>query len=65
MSVHPGQFHQPARVGGGQFQRHVAGDAGDAANVQLAGRGHRQQQGDGIVLAGIAIDDDGARCHMG
>ena len=61
----PRQFHQPARIGGGQLQRYVAGDAGDAADIELVRRGHGHQQGDGIVLAGVGVDDDGAGGHGG
>ena len=40
-----------------EFQRHVAGNGGDADDLQL-GAAERQQYGDGIVLAGVRVDDD-------
>jgi len=42
-----------------QRQRHVAGDRGDADELQLFAGGKRQQDRQGVVLAGIAVEDDG------
>ena len=53
----------PARIALGQRQRDIAGYGRDAQKVELFRRGEGQQQGDGVVLAGVAIDDQRARAH--
>ena len=53
----------PARVVLGQRQRHVAGDVGDAQEVERFGRPHRHQYGDRVVLSGAVVDDRRARGH--
>ena len=52
-----GQFADFARVLFGQRQRHVARHRGNAQHLQFRAR-QRQKNGDGIVLAGIGVDDD-------
>jgi hypothetical protein len=58
------QFADDAGVALGQRQRHVAGHRDDAEHLQLRRRGQRQQDGYGVVLAGIGVDDDRAG-HQG
>ena len=58
-----GEFADLARVLLGQRQRHVAGDGGDAEHLELRA-GERQQDGDGVVLAGVGVDDDLARAGI-
>ena len=48
-----GQLADAARILFGQRHRHIAGDGRDADDLQLLRAGQRQQDGDGIVLAGI------------
>ena len=58
LDVRPaGEFADLAGVLLGQLQRHVAGDGCDAEHLQF-GAAERQQDGDGVVLAGIGVDDD-------
>src|SRR5258708_954068 len=58
----PGELDEAQRVLGGEIDRHIAGDSGDAEEVETLGLGEGEQDGDGVVLAGIGIDDDlGAR----
>jgi hypothetical protein len=52
------QFADDAGVALGQRQRHGAGHRDDAEHLQLGRRGQRQQDGDGVVLTGIGVDDD-------
>ncbi len=52
-----GQFANLQRIRLRLRQRHVAGDRGDRQNFEFIAR-QRQQDGDGIVLAEIAVDDD-------
>ena len=44
-----------------QFERHVAAHRRDPENFHILGRREREQQRDGVVLPGIAVDDDLAR----
>ena len=53
----------PACIALGQRQRDIAGNGRNAQKVELFRRGEGQQQGDGVVLAGVAIDDQRARAH--
>lgn len=53
----PGQFADLARVQRGQVERNIAGDAGDAENLQLR-RGERQQDRHRVVLPRVGVDDD-------
>ena len=59
------QIPDPARVVLGPGQRHVAGDGGDAEQVEFLGAREGEQQGDGVVLAGVAIDDQRSCAHGG
>ena len=59
-----GEFAHLARILLGQRQRHVAGDHGDREHVQLVRRAERQQDGERIVMTGVAVDDDGAGGHL-
>ena len=45
------------------FDRNVSGDGGDTENIDdiRQGQGHEERQR--IVLAGIAVEDDGKRFH--
>ena len=52
------QFANLARVDFGERQRHVSRHRRNAQNLEFR-RGERQQYGNGIVLAGVRIDDDG------
>ena len=52
------QLADHARVAAGQLQRNIAGDGRDAEHLDL-GACEGQQDGDGVVLAGIGVDDDG------
>ena len=52
-----GQLADLARVLLGQLQRHVAGDGGDPQHLEL-GAGQRQQDGEGVVLPRVGVDDD-------
>jgi hypothetical protein len=61
----PGELADLARVLLGQRQRHVAGDHGEREQVQLVRRAERQQDGERVVMAGVAVDDDGAGRHPG
>ena len=58
-----GQLANASRVGLGEGQGHVAGDGRDTQHVELNRRGEGEQERHGIVVAGVAIDDDGARRH--
>ncbi len=55
-----GQFDEGAGVARSRGERHVAGDRHQAQHLEL-GRGQCQQDGDGVVDAGIGVDDDRAR----
>jgi hypothetical protein len=39
-------------------ERHVPGDGGDAENLELLLRGKREENGNGVVLSRIAVEDD-------
>ena len=45
------QIPDPAGIVLGPGQRHVARDGGDAEQIEFFGRGEREQEGDGVVLA--------------
>ena len=53
-----GQLGHHERIASGQFERNIAGHRRNAEDIQLLGRCQRQQQRNGVVLAGICIDDD-------
>jgi hypothetical protein len=55
----PGDLPDDAGVARRQVRRDVAPDGGDGQKVQPVPRGEGQQQGYGVVDAGIAIDDEG------
>ena len=59
-----GQRQDLPRVALGPRQRHVAGDRGDRQDLDLVGRAQRQQDGDGVVLAGVAVEDDLVQGHV-
>ncbi len=42
----------------GERERNIAGNGRYPEDVELVRRSHRQQQADGIVLPGIAVEDD-------
>ncbi len=54
----PGQFQQLARIVQRVMQGHIAGDGDDPDDLQVLRRGASQQQRQGIVLAGVGIDND-------
>ena len=56
------QANQLAGIDDGVVQRHVAGNDGQAQNLDLR-RGERHQDGGGVIDAGIRIDDDLMRFH--
>ena len=41
-----------------QLQRNISSDSSQTQNIQLCGRGHRQQQVNYVVLAGITINNN-------
>ena len=53
-----GELDHLQRVLGVLGEPDIAGDDDDGEDVELFGRGERQQDGDGVVLAGVRIDDD-------
>ena len=53
-----GEFDDLQRVAGVLHQADVAGDRDDAEDVEILGRGEREEDGDGVVLAGVGVDDD-------
>ena len=53
-------FADLAGILGRQRQGHVSGDGCDAEYLQF-GAGEGQQDGNGVVLAGVGVDDDRAR----
>ena len=57
----PGQFADLARIQLRQRQRHIAGNGGDAQNLDFRA-GQRQQDGHGVILPRIGVDDD-LLCH--
>ena len=58
-----GQVPDTPRVALRPVEGHVAGDGGDPQQVERIGRRHGQEKGHGIVLAGVAIDDQRTRGH--
>ena len=57
------QIPDPAGIVLGPGQRHVARDGGDAEQIEFFGRGEREQEGDGVVLARVAVDDQRSCTH--
>ena len=53
-----------AGVALGAGQRDVAGDRGEGQDLDLVGRGQGQEDRDGVVLAGVAVEDDAVRRHL-
>ena len=51
------QFTDDPAVLLGELQRHIARNRRDPQNLQL-GTGQRQEDGKGIVLPGVSVDDD-------
>ena len=64
MSRAAGQRQDLPRVARGPRQRHVAGDGGQRQDLDLVRRRQCQQDGDRVVLAGIAVEDDPVRGHL-
>ena len=58
-----GDQAQDAGVAGRQLGVDVAGHRGDPDQVEDVGGGEGEEQGDGVVDAGIAIDDEGGSGH--
>ena len=56
------QFNTEAAFALGPVAGDVAGDGGDGQHLQL-GRGEGQQQGHGVIHAGVAVDDQGQARH--
>ncbi len=46
------------RIAGVLGQRDVAGHRDDAEDIEIGGRGERHEDGDGIVLARVGVDND-------
>jgi len=55
----PGHIEDPKRVGGAEVNLDIAGDRGDGLHRYFR-RGESQQDGEGIVDAGIGIDENGS-----
>ena len=55
-----GQFTNPARIALGLSQGQISCDRDQAEDLQFLGCRQRQQDRDGIVEAGVGIDDDPA-----
>ncbi len=51
------------RIGRGSVEADVSGHRRDAEDVQFLRRGQREENRDGVVDAGVAVDDDGAPVH--
>ena len=58
-----GELADHARVALREIDAGIAGYHGDAEDLQGVGRGEGQQQGDRVVLTGIAIHDDSPSGH--
>ena len=56
-----GQFADLAGVLLGELQGDIAGDGGDSQHLEF-GTCQRQQDGDGVVLSRVGVDDDLLRC---
>ena len=52
------------RVAGGARQWDVAGDGGDGDDLDLLRRAQRQEDRQGVVLAGVAVEDDLVLGHI-
>ena len=48
-----------AGVGLGEVEGDVAGDGGDGEKVEFGRGGDREQDGDGVIDTGVAVDDQG------
>ena len=56
----PGQLDDAPGVADDAVERHVAGDGRDGQDLELVRARQRHEQGHGVVLARIAVDDDAA-----
>ena len=59
----PGQFDDAQCVRRGQIDADIAGDRGDAAQIEPIACGEREQDRDRVILARIGVDDDGFSRH--
>ena len=59
------QFTHDPRVLFSQWERYIARHRGDPQNVNFLRRRERQKDRNRVVLAGVSVDDDFARCHVG
>ena len=60
--VDPGEIEQRQRVGGAAGGIRVAGDRRDADDLDR-GLGEKVREGEGVVDAGVAVDEDRAAAH--
>ena len=56
----PAQRAEEAGVAPGDLQGHVAGDGGDPGELDLLGGGERHRDGERVVAAGVAVEEDAA-----
>ena len=54
----PRQIADDARISRGQIERHIARHGHDAQHVEVFRAGQGQKDRDGVILAGIGVDDD-------
>ena len=59
-----GEFDDAAGVGGGLRDRDVAGDGGDHGHGETVGQSEGEEDGDGVVLAGVGVDDQGLHAGL-
>jgi hypothetical protein len=52
-----GNLTQDAGVAGGERGADIAGDGGDPQDVQPLGRREGEEEGDGVIDAGVTVDD--------
>ena len=57
----PGQLDDLQRIPRVLGEADIAGDGDDAEHLKLLGRRERKEKRDGVVLAGIGVDDDLSR----
>jgi hypothetical protein len=53
------EFHQRQGVGHRALEGDVPGDRSDGPDLELVWRCQGRQDGDGVVLTGVGVDDDG------
>jgi hypothetical protein len=58
------QLADNKRISGRKRQRYIPRNGSDSQNLDLVRAGQCQQYGDGVVLSGVGVDDDLARCHV-